>query len=187
MNPNAQSAIDAVKGQMDKAISHLETEISKVRTGRANPSMLDGIRVDYYGNMTPLNQVANVNSPDARTLMIQPWEKTMLEPIQKAIQAANLGFNPGNNGTVVIINVPALTEERRKDLVKKAKSEGENAKVSIRKARQEGNDAIKKITKPTLTQDVIKEAEAKIQELTDSYSTKVDKHLEQKEKEIMTV
>lgn len=187
MNPNAQLAIDSAKEQMDKAISHLETEISKVRTGRANPSMLDGIRVDYYGNMTPLNQVANVNSPDARTLMIQPWEKTMLEPIQKAIQAANLGFNPGNNGTVVIINVPALTEERRKDLVKKAKSEGENAKVSIRKARQEGNEAVKKITKPSLTQDEVKEAETKIQELTDSYSIKVDKHLEQKEKEIMTV
>ncbi|MBI4930999.1 MAG: ribosome recycling factor [Bacteroidetes bacterium] len=187
MNANAQSAIDAVKAQMDKAISHLETEISKVRTGRANPSMLEGIRVDYYGNMTPLNQVANVNSPDARTLMIQPWEKSMLEPIQKAVQAANLGFNPGNNGTSVIINVPALTEERRKDLVKKAKAEGENAKVSIRKARQEGNEAVKKITKPSLTQDEVKEAEAKIQELTDSYSTKVDKHLEQKEKEIMTV
>jgi len=187
MNPNAQFAVDVTKEKMDKAISHLETELSKVRTGRANPSMLDGIRVDYYGNMTPLNQVANVNAPEARTLMIQPWEKSMLDPIQKAIQAANLGFNPGNNGTAVIINVPALTEERRKELVKKAKSEGENAKVSIRKARQEGNEAIKKITKPALTQDETKEAEAKIQELTDSYSAKVDKHLEQKEKEIMTV
>lgn len=187
MNVQAQLAIDVTKEKMEKAISHLETEISKVRTGRANPSMLDGIRVDYYGNMTPLNQVANVNSPDARTLMIQPWEKTMLEPIQKAVQAANLGFNPGNNGTVVIINVPALTEERRKDLVKKAKSEGENAKVSIRTARKEGNEEIKKITKPALTQDEVKEAETKIQELTDSYSTKVDKHLEQKEKEIMTL
>ena len=187
MNPNAQTVVDTTKAKMDKAISHLESELSKVRTGRANPSMLDGIRVDYYGNMTPLNQVANVNAPEARTLMIQPWEKSMLEPIQKAIQAANLGFNPGNNGTAVIINVPALTEERRKDLVKKAKSEGENAKVSIRKARQEGNEAIKKITKPALTQDETKDAETKIQELTDSYISKVDKHLEQKEKEILTV
>lgn len=187
MNTNAQFAIDVTKEKMDKAISHLETELSKIRTGRANPSMLDGIRVDYYGNMTPLNQVANVSSPEARTLMIQPWEKNMLEPIQKAIQAANLGFNPGNNGTAVIINVPALTEERRKDLVKKAKTEGEHAKVSIRTARKEGNDDVKKITKPVLTKDEVKEAETKIQELTDSYITKVDKHLEQKEKEILTV
>ncbi|MEK6614596.1 MAG: ribosome recycling factor [Bacteroidota bacterium] len=187
MNENVQFVIASTKEQMDKAISHLESELSKVRTGRANPSMLDSIRVDYYGNMTPLNQVANVNSPDARTLMIQPWEKNMIEPIQKAVQAANLGFNPGSNGTTVIINVPALTEERRKDLVKKAKSEGENAKVGIRKARQEGNEFVKKISKPALTQDEVKEAETKIQEITDSYSVKVDKHLEQKEKEIMTV
>ena len=187
MNANAQLAIDATRAQMDKAISHLESELTKVRTGRANPSMVEGIRVDYYGNMTPLSQVANVSSPEARTLMIQPWEKSMLEPIQKAIQAANLGFNPGNNGTMVIINVPALTEDRRKELVKKAKSEGENAKVSIRKARQEGNEAIKKISKPALTLDEAKEAETKVQEMTDGYITKVDKHLEQKEKEIMTV
>jgi ribosome recycling factor len=187
MNPNAQSAIDATKDQMEKAISHLESELTKVRTGRANPSMLDGIRVDYYGSMTPLSQIANVSSPEARTLMVQPWEKNMLDPIQKAIQAANLGFNPGNNGTAVIINVPALTEDRRKDLVKKAKSEGENAKVSIRKARQEGNEAIKKINKPALTVDEAKEAEGKIQLMTDGYILKVDKHLEQKEKEIMTV
>lgn len=187
MNPNAETAINATKDQMEKAISHLESELTKVRTGRANPSMLDGIRVDYYGSMTPLSQIANVSSPEARTLMVQPWEKNMLDPIQKAIQAANLGFNPGNNGTAVIINVPALTEDRRKELVKKAKSEGENAKVSIRKARQEGNEAIKKISKPALTQDETKEAEGKIQVMTDSYILKVDKHLEQKEKEIMTV
>ena len=187
MNANAQSVIDATKSQMELAISHLESELTKVRTGRANPSMLDGIRVDYYGTLTPLTQIANVSSPEARTLMIQPWEKNMLEPIQKAIQAANLGFNPGSNGTAVIINVPALTEDRRKDLVKKAKSEGEHAKVSIRKARQEGNEAVKKITKPSLTQDEVKEAEGKIQIHTDAYILKIDKHLEQKEKEIMTV
>ena len=187
MNANAQKVLDSTKEQMEKAILHLESELTRVRTGRANPSMLDGIRVDYYGNMTPLNQVANVSSPEARTLMIQPWEKNMLEPIQKAIQAANLGFNPGSNGTAVIINVPALTEDRRKDLVKKAKSEGENAKVGIRKARQEGNEAVKKISKPSLTLDEAKEVEEKIQVLTDSYIVKVDKHLEQKEKEIMTV
>lgn len=187
MNANAQLVLDSTKEQMEKAIFHLESELTRVRTGRANPSMLEGIRVDYYGNMTPLNQVANVSSPEARTLMIQPWEKNMLEPIQKAIQAANLGFNPGSNGTAVIINVPALTEDRRKDLVKKAKSEGENAKVGIRKARQEGNEAVKKISKPALTLDEAKEVEEKIQVLTDSYIVKVDKHLEQKEKEIMTV
>jgi ribosome recycling factor len=187
MNANAQSAVNSTKEQMDKAISHLEAELSKVRTGRANPSMLEGIRVDYYGNMTPISQVANVNAPDARSLMIQPWEKNMIEPIQKAIQAANLGFNPGSNGTAVIINVPALTEDRRKELVKKAKSEGENAKVGIRKARQEGNEAVKKISKPALTQDETKEAEEKIQQMTDAYILTVDKSLAQKEKEIMTV
>lgn len=187
MNPNAQAVIDAAKQQMEKAISHLESELAKVRTGRANPSMLDNIRVDYYGSMMPLNQVANVNAPDARTIMIQPWEKAMLDPIQKAIQAANLGFNPGSNGTAVIINVPPLTEERRKDLVKKAKSEGENAKVSIRTARKDGNDNVKKVSKPALTQDEVKEAEDAIQKLTDGYIVKVDKHLETKEKEIMTV
>src|ERR1035437_805271 len=187
MNANAQFAVDSTKEQMEKAISHLENEISKIRTGRANPSMLEGIRVDYYGNMTPLNQVANVSSPEARTLMIQPWEKSMLDPIQKAIHAANLGFNPGSNGTAVIINVPALTEDRRKDLVKKAKAEGENAKVGIRKARQEGNEAVKKISKPALTQDETKEAEEKIQQMTDAYILTVDKSLAQKEKEIMTV
>ena len=187
MNINAQFVIDLTKEKMDKAIQHLEQELIKVRTGRANPSMLDGIRVDYYGAITPLNQVANVSSPDARTLMVQPWEKSMIDPIQKAIQAANLGFNPSNNGNAVIINVPPLTEERRKDLVKKAKSEGENAKVSIRTARKEGNEEVKKISKPALTQDETKEAETKIQEITDSYTVKVDKLLEQKEKEILTV
>lgn len=185
MNPEAQFAIDSAKEQMDKAISHLEQELGKVRTGRANPTMLDGVRVDYYGSMTPLNQVANVNTPDARSIMIQPWEKSMLDPIVKAIQAANLGFNPGSNGTAVIINVPPLTEERRKDLVKKAKAEGENAKVSIRTARKEGNEEVRKLK--TLTQDEIKGAEEKIQQMTDGYIAKVDKHLEQKEKEIMTV
>lgn len=185
MNEETQFVIDSVKEQMDKAIAYLEQELAKVRTGRATPSMLDGVRVDYYGAMTPLNQVANINTPDARTLMIQPWEKSMLEPIQKAIQAANLGLNPGNNGTAVIINVPPLTEERRKDLVKKAKAESENAKISIRTARKEGNEDIRKIK--SLTQDEVKSAEEKIQQLTDLYIAKVDKHLEQKEKEILTI
>lgn len=187
MTEESQFVLDAATEQMDSAISHLETALAKVRAGRANPSMLDGVRVDYYGTQSPLHQVANVNTPDARTIMIQPWEKNMLEPIQKAIQAANLGFNPGNNGSAVIISVPQLTEERRKDLVKKAQSEGEHAKVSIRTARKEANEEIKKLGKSGLSEDHAKEAEEKIQHLTDSYIAKTDKHIQVKEKEIMTV
>ena len=184
MSEEIQFILDSMKEQMDKAISHLENELTKIRAGRANPSMLEGIHVDYYGTRTPLHQVSNVNTPDARTLAITPWEKNMLEPIQKAIQAANLGFNPNNNGSMIIINVPALTEERRKDLVKKTKAEGENAKVSIRAARKEANEELKNTKLP---EDEKKSAEEKIQQSTDQYSLKVDKHLEQKEKEIMTV
>jgi ribosome recycling factor len=184
MTEEVQFIIDSMKEQMDKAISHLEVELGKIRAGRANPSMLDGLHVDYYGTRTPLNQVANVSTPDARTLAIQPWEKSMLEPIQKAIQAANLGFNPTNNGTLVIINVPALTEERRKDLVKKTKAEGEHARVSLRAARKDANEELKKTKLP---EDEKKGGEEKIQQITDQYTVKVEKHLEQKEKEIMTV
>jgi ribosome recycling factor len=184
MNEDAEFAIDSAKEQMDKALFHLESELLKIRAGRANPSMLDGVKVDYYGTVTPLNQVSNVNTPDARTLTIQPWEKSMLEPIQKAIQAANLGFNPTNNGTMIIINVPQLTEERRKELVKKAKAEGENAKVGIRTARKTANEEVKKVKMP---EDEMKGAEEQIQKLTDSYVAKIDKHIEAKEKEIMTV
>lgn len=173
--------------QMNRAISHLESELVKVRAGKANPSMLDSIFVDYYGNNTPLNQVANINSLDARTLVIQPWEKTMIKPIEKAIIDSNLGFAPQNDGQVVRINIPPLSEERRKDLVKKAKSEGENAKVSIRNLRRDGNEAIKKIQKAGLPEDMAKDAEARVQKMTDDFITKVDKHLETKEKEIMTV
>ena len=185
MTEEVEFLIDSMKEQMEKAISHLEDGLLKIRAGRANPSMLDGLFVDYYGVRTPLQQVSNVNTPDSRTLAIQPWEKTMLEPIQKAVLAANLGFNPTNNGTLIIINVPALTEDRRKDLVKKTKTEGENAKVSIRGARKDANEELKKQNK--LPEDEKKSAEQKIQEITDGYAAKVDKHLEQKEKEIMTV
>lgn len=184
MNEEAEFVIDTVKEQMDKAVSHLEAELIKIRAGRANPAMLDNVFVDYYGVRTPLNQVSNVNTPDARSLTIQPWEKTMLDPITKAIQAANLGFNPTNNGIMIIINVPPLTEERRKELVKKAKAEGEHAKVGIRTARKNANEEVKKIKMP---EDEMKEAEDKIQKLTDDYVARVDKHLEGKEKEILTV
>ncbi|HEY6160671.1 MAG TPA: ribosome recycling factor [Bacteroidia bacterium] len=184
MTEEVQFIIDSMKEQMDKAIAHLEVELTKIRAGRANPSMLDGVHVDYYGTRTPLNQVSNVSTPDARTLAIQPWEKSMLEPIQKAILAANLGFNPTNNGTLVIINVPALTEERRKDLVKKTKAEGEHARVALRAARKDANEELKKTKLP---EDEKKSGEEKIQQITDQYTVKVEKHLEQKEKEIMTV
>lgn len=179
--------IDHMSEGMNHAISHLETELVKVRTGRANPSMLDNIHVDYYGTNTLLSQVGNVNTPDARTLVIQPWEKNMLQPIEKAIQAANLGFNPQNDGTVIRINVPALTEERRKDLVKKAKAEGEHAKVTIRNHRRDAIEILKAAQKKGTPEDMVKDAEHKVQQITDGFIVKVDKHLEIKEKEIMTV
>ena len=182
-----QNFLSGIQQNMAKAISHLETELAKIRAGRASTQMLDGIHVDYYGTSTPLSQVANVNTPDARTLSIQPWEKSMLTPIEKAITIANLGFNPQNDGLVIRIIVPPLTEERRKDLVKKTKAEGEHARVTIRNLRRDANELIKKEVKNNLPEDVAKEAEAKIQHLTNSFIEKVDKHLELKEKEIMTV
>jgi ribosome recycling factor len=172
---------------MEKAISHLESELARIRAGKANPSMLDNIQVDYYGNNTPLNQVANVNTPDARTIMIQPWEKGMLGPIEKAIMAANLGFNPQNDGVVIRITVPPLTEERRKDLVKKTRAEGEHCKVTIRNLRRDANEHVKKEGKKGIPEDMIKDTEQKIQTTTDGFIVKVDKHLDVKEKEIMTV
>jgi ribosome recycling factor len=174
------------KSHMQKAIDHLETELSKVRAGRANPSILDGIHVDYYGTMTPLNQVASVTTPDARTLAIQPWEKSMIGPIEKAILVANLGFTPQNDGTWVRINIPALTEERRKDLVKKTRAEAEHAKVGIRNIRRDTNEHLKKEAK-SVPEDVVKGLEDQVQKMTDQYIAMVDKHLEAKEKEIMTI
>lgn len=187
MNEDIQFILDDTKEQMDKAVSHLESELVKVRAGKASPSMLEGIQVDYYGSRTPLNQVANVNTGDARTLIVQPWEKSMLTPIEKAIQAANLGLNPQNDGIIIRILVPALTEERRRDLVKKAKSEAETAKVSMRSIRKEANEELKKLQKNGTPEDEVKEGENKVQQLTDAYVIKCDKHLEIKEKEIMTV
>ena len=187
MNDDIQFIIDAAEESMLQSVQHLENELAKVRGGRANAGILDGIMVDYYGTNTALTQVANINTPDARTISVQPWEKSMLEIITKAIQAANLGFNPSNNGTLVICSIPPMTEERRKDLVKKAKNEGETAKVSIRNGRRDANEEVKKLIKNGLPVDEGKEAEAKIQTMTDGFILKVDKHLESKEKEIMTV
>lgn len=187
MNDNLKFIIESAEESMSAAVQHLEEELVKIRGGRANAGILDGLFVDYYGNNTPLTQVANINTPDARTITVQPWEKSMLDPITKAIQAANLGFNPTNNGTIVICSIPPMTEDRRKDLVKKAKTEGETAKVSVRNSRRDANEEVKKLLKSGLPEDEGKEAEAKIQTMTDNYSSKVDKHLEAKEKEIMTV
>jgi ribosome recycling factor len=187
MNEEVQFIIDEANEQMEKALSHLESELVKVRAGKASPSMLEGVSVDYYGTRTPLNQVSNVNTQDARTLIVQPWEKSMLTPIEKAIQAANLGLNPQNDGVIIRIAVPPLTEERRRDLVKKAKAEAEHAKVTLRNLRRDANEAIKKLQKDGLPEDEAKDAELKVQQLTDAYSIKCDKHLEQKEKDIMTV
>ncbi|HWY37908.1 MAG TPA: ribosome recycling factor [Bacteroidia bacterium] len=187
MTPEVQKVYDHAKSLMDKAISHLETELTKIRAGKANPSLLDNVQVDYYGNMVPINQAANVNTQDARTLVIQPWEKAMLTPIEKAIQAANLGMNPQNDGILIRISIPPLTEERRRDLAKKAKQEAEEAKVGIRTARKDAMEGVKKLKSSGLPEDEAKDAEAKIQNLTDQFVSKCDKHLEAKEKEIMTV
>ena len=187
MTEEIKFVLDNAREQMEKAVSHLEAELVKVRAGKASPTMLEGIMVDYYGTKTPLNQVASVNTGDSRTLVIQPWEKSMLTPIEKAIQIANLGLNPQNDGVLIRILVPALTEERRKELVKKAKSEAENAKVSLRTIRKDANEELKKLQKGGTPEDMVKSAETQVQTLTDSYVVKCDKHLEVKEKEIMTV
>ena len=176
--------LDSAKEAMDSAISHLEKELRSIRAGKASPAMLANVQVDYYGSATPLSQVANVNTPDARTISIQPWEKNMLQEIEKAIMIANLGFNPMNNGENIIINVPPLTEERRRDLAKQAKAEAENAKVGVRNARKEANNEIKKLD---VSDDMKKNTEADIQNLTDNYVKQIDEKFSVKEKEIMTV
>lgn len=184
---DVKTIIDLCKEEMNQAISHLENELAKVRAGRANPSMLDSVMVDYYGSTVPMSQVANVSTTDARTIRIQPWEKNMLNPIAEAIMNSNLSLNPQNNGEVLIISIPPLTEERRKELCKKAKSEGEDAKISIRNHRRDANEAVKKLQKDGLPEDEAKDGEAKIQDLTNTFSTKIDQLVEQKEKDIMTV
>lgn len=179
--------LDSTKESMEGSLSHLEKEFLNIRAGKASPAMLGGVKVDYYGAATPLSQVANVNTPDARTITITPWEKSMLQPIEKAIMIANLGFNPMNNGENIIINVPALTEERRRDLVKQAKSEAEDAKVGVRNARKDANNDIKKLEKDGMSEDICKSAEEDVQKLTDSYIKKIDELFVHKEAEIMKV
>lgn len=173
--------------QMTKAVTHTESELTKIRAGKAMPSMLDGIHVDYYGTATPLAQVSNINTPDARTLVIQPWEKTMLAPIEKAILDANIGLTPQNDGSIIRLNIPPLTEERRRDLVKKVKEEAEKGRVAVRNIRKDANDTIKKMKADGLSEDEIKAGEAEVQKLTDKYISTVDQLAEAKEKDIMTV
>ncbi len=172
---------------MNKAINHLEMELIKVRAGKAHPNLVDGIVVDYYGTPTPISQVGNISVADARTLTIQPWEKNMLQPIERSIIAANIGITPQNDGNMVRLFMPPLTEERRKELVKKAQGEGEHSKVAIRSIRRDAMEHVKKLQKNGLSEDLCKDAEKNIQEMTDRFIATVDKHLAQKEKEIMTV
>ncbi|MDR3094424.1 MAG: ribosome recycling factor [Bacteroidales bacterium] len=187
MNEDVQLYLDDAAERMEKALKHLSAELVKLRAGKATPSMLDGIMVDYYGVATPLQQVATINTPDARSIVIQPWEKKVIDAIEKAIFAANIGLTPGNNGETVRLNIPPLTEERRKGLVKQVKNEGEIAKVSIRNVRRELMDEFKKMEKDGLSEDSEKDAEDLAQKLTDKYYKKVEEILVKKEAEIMTV
>lgn len=185
MNEELQFVLDTALEAMSNAVKHLEKELINIRAGKASPSMLGSVMVEYYGSQTPLNQVANVNTPDGRTITVQPWEKSMLQEIERAIMVANLGFNPMNNGESIIINVPVLTEERRLELCKQAKAESEDAKVGVRSARKEANNDIKKIE--DASEDAKSNAEIDIQEMTDQYIHKIDDMFHVKEKEIMTV
>jgi ribosome recycling factor len=185
MNEDIQFILDTANEAMDSAIKHLEKQLVNIRAGKASPAMLGSVMVNYYGSLTPIHQVSNVNTPDGRTITVQPWEKNMLQEIERGIQMANLGFNPMNNGETIIINVPPLTEERRRDLAKQAKSEAEDAKIGIRSARKDANSDIKKLE--DVSEDLQKNAEIDIQQMTDKYVKKIDDILEIKEREIMTV
>jgi ribosome recycling factor len=187
MTEELQMIYDEFKSANAKSLTHLENELLKIRAGKATPSMLNGVMVDYYGSPTPLQQVANVGTVDARTITVQPWEKAMLNEIAKGIINSNLGFAPQNNGEILIISVPPLTEDRRRDLVKKSKTEGEHAKVGIRNNRKDSLDMVKDLKNEGLSEDMVKDAENEIQNITNSFSKKVDELLEIKEKEIMTI
>ena len=187
MEEEVQLYLEDAREKMDKALGHLKDELLRVRAGKATPNILDGIVVEYYGVKSPLNQVANVNTPDAKTIAIQPWDKTMIESIEKAIMAANIGLTPANNGEIIRINIPALTEERRRTLVKQIKNMGENTKVSIRNTRHETNDELKRLQKEGLAEDLAKDAENEVQKITSEFSNLVDDVVAAKEKDIMTV
>lgn len=187
MNDLIKKQLDDTKAHMEKAIDFCDGELIKIRAGKAMPSMLDGIYVDYYGTPTPLNQIGTVNTPDARTLVVQPWEKSMISPIERAIMEANIGLNPQNDGLVIRLNVPPLTEERRKDLVKKVKEEAEKGRIAIRNIRKDANEKIKRTKSEGVSDDEIKGGENDVQKLTDSCIARIDRLMEAKEKDIMTV
>ncbi|MFH1296184.1 MAG: ribosome recycling factor [Bacteroidota bacterium] len=187
MTEETEFTLEEAREGMQLAISHLEKEFQKIRAGKANPMMLEGVKIDYYGVMTPIEQTSNISTPDARQIIVQPWDKSVLGLLEKAIMAANLGFNPKNEGEILRIVVPPLTEERRRDLVKKAKMETENAKISIRNIRRSANDTAKQLKKDGIPEDEVIKLETEIQKLTDEYISQVDKILESKEKDIMTV
>jgi ribosome recycling factor len=187
MQEDLKRIIFDASDSMKKAIGHLESELTKIRAGKANPQILEGISIDYYGAATPLSQVANVSVADARTLTIQPWEKNMLQPIERAIIASNIGLNPQNDGVIIRLFLPPLTEERRKEFVKRVNNEGEQAKVAIRSIRRDAIESIKKLQKDGLSEDTAKDAEADIQAITDKHIVLIDRHCEVKEKEIMAI
>jgi ribosome recycling factor len=187
MSDDLAFILEDAQDSMKKALDHLETELIKIRAGKANPQMLEGLTVDYYGSPTVVNQVANVSVMDARTLTIQPWEKNMLQPIERAIINANLGVTPQNDGNIIRLFMPPLTEERRKEFVKRANGEGEQSRIAIRNIRRDSIEQIKKLQKDGLSEDEAKDAEKQIQEVTDKYISLVEKHLAAKEKEIMAV
>ncbi|GAB3331382.1 ribosome recycling factor [Marivirga atlantica] len=179
--------LEEAKEQMERAIKHTKSELQKIRAGKASPNMLDGLMVMYYGNPTPINQVASVSTPDARSIIIKPFEKGSIPEIEKAIINSDLGFNPQNDGDIVRISIPPLTEERRIALSKQAKNEAEDGKISIRNSRKEANDELKKLLKESVSEDDVKDGEDSVQKLTDTYVKRIDEILEHKEKEIMTV
>lgn len=187
MSEVMQQIIADTQSNMKKAISHLESELTKIRAGKATATMLDGIMVDYYGSPTPINQVANITTPDARTISLQPWEKTMMAPIEKAILASNIGLTPQNDGTLIRLFLPPMTEERRKELVKRTLAEGETAKIAVRNIRREGIEQIKKLQKDGLSEDIAKGGEDQVQASTDKHIVLIDQVCKDKEKEIMTV
>ena len=187
MSEDVSTTLELTEDSMKKAINHLETELIKIRAGKANPQMVDGIIVDYYGTPTPLNQVGNVSVLDARTLTIQPWEKNMLQPIERSIIASNIGINPQNDGNIIRLFLPPLTEERRKELAKRCQGEGEHCRISIRNIRRDAIEEIKKMQKSGLSEDAAKDAEGEVQEITNKYIAAVEKHLTIKEKEIMAI
>jgi ribosome recycling factor len=187
MDEEIQFYLDELAESMSKALAHVNVEMSRIRAGRASPAMLDGLRVDYYGTPTPVSQIANITAPDARSLLIKPWEKNMVSEVAKAIKNSDLGLNPVSDADGVRLNIPAMTEERRRDLVKQAKNESEAGKVRVRGIRKDVNESLRKLLKEGASEDAVKSAEEKVQKTTDNYIAEVEKTLSRKESEIMTI